>query len=57
MCTIDKAVPLPIQKRFVAMAGVKDITQVKSSHSPMVSQPKAVEMFIRKAAGEVVPKL
>ncbi|KAL8716026.1 MAG: hypothetical protein Q9225_006288 [Loekoesia sp. 1 TL-2023] len=57
MCTNDKAVPFSIQKRFVAMAGIKDVTRLTSGHSPQVSQPKAVELFIRKCAGEEVPKL
>lgn len=57
MCVHDKGVPFPIQKRFVAMAGIKDVTKITSGHSPMVSQPKVVEMFVRKSAGEVVAKL
>ncbi|KAL8934883.1 MAG: hypothetical protein Q9211_004996 [Gyalolechia sp. 1 TL-2023] len=57
MCTEDQAVPYPIQKRFVAMARIHDVTTITSGHSPMVSQPKSVEVFIRKCAGEEVPKL
>ncbi|KAL9026717.1 MAG: hypothetical protein Q9196_004662 [Gyalolechia fulgens] len=52
-----QAVPYPIQKRFVAMARIHDVTTITSGHSPMVSQPKSVEVFIRKCAGEEVPKL
>ncbi|KAL8727483.1 MAG: hypothetical protein Q9166_006007 [cf. Caloplaca sp. 2 TL-2023] len=57
MCTNDKAVPFPIQKRFIAMAGITDITTIASGHSPMISQPKAVEMFIRRCAGEDMARL
>ncbi|KAL8933893.1 MAG: hypothetical protein Q9216_006168 [Gyalolechia sp. 2 TL-2023] len=57
MCTDDQAIPYPIQKRFVAMARVQDVTVVTSSHSPMISQPKVVETFIRKCAGEEMAKL
>ncbi|KAL9003245.1 MAG: hypothetical protein Q9188_003885 [Gyalolechia gomerana] len=57
MCTNDKAIPYLIQKRFVAMARIQDVTTVTSGHSPMISQPKVVEGFIRKCAGEDMPKL
>ncbi|KAL8783054.1 MAG: hypothetical protein Q9213_004901 [Squamulea squamosa] len=57
MCTNDKGVPLPLQKRFVAMAGIKDITAIASGHTPQISQPKAVELFIRKCAGETMSRL
>ncbi|KAL8774587.1 MAG: hypothetical protein Q9209_000960 [Squamulea sp. 1 TL-2023] len=57
MCTNDRGVPLPVQKRFVAMAGIKDITAIASGHSPQISQPKAVELFIRQCAGELMARL
>ena len=57
MCTKDNAVLYAIQQRFVAMAGIGDITEVASGHSPQISQPKAVTLFIRRCAGEVMPRL
>ncbi|KAL8921070.1 MAG: hypothetical protein Q9172_004224 [Xanthocarpia lactea] len=57
MCTKDNAVPYAVQQRFVAMAGISDITEVASGHSPQISQPKAVTLFIRRCAGEVMPRL
>ncbi|KAL8743198.1 MAG: hypothetical protein Q9184_008143 [Pyrenodesmia sp. 2 TL-2023] len=57
LCTHDNGVPLAVQKRFVAMAGITDVTQVDAGHSPMVSRPKAVERFVRRSAGEVAAKL
>ncbi|KAL8842035.1 MAG: hypothetical protein Q9176_002973 [Flavoplaca citrina] len=56
-CTKDVAIPYPIQQRFVASAGVKDVTTVTAGHYPQISQPKAVEMFVRRCAGEVVSRL
>ncbi|KAL8831303.1 MAG: hypothetical protein Q9170_005361 [Blastenia crenularia] len=57
LCINDNAIPLAIQKRFVAMAGIQDTVEVQSGHLPQVSQPKLVEMFIRKCAGEEAARL
>ncbi|KAI4267230.1 MAG: hypothetical protein L6R38_008347 [Xanthoria sp. 2 TBL-2021] len=57
MCKNDNGVAFPVQQRFVAMAGLKDVTKIDSGHSPMISQPKVVELFIRRCAGEVMSRL
>ncbi|KAL8904345.1 MAG: hypothetical protein Q9207_003324, partial [Kuettlingeria erythrocarpa] len=47
-------VPLAIQQRFVAMAGISDVARIDAGHSPMVSRPRAVAAFVRRCAGEDV---
>ncbi|KAH0537197.1 hypothetical protein FGG08_005975 [Glutinoglossum americanum] len=56
LCTEDHALPFPVQEKLVERAeGFVDVVEeVKSSHSPFLSQIDVVGRFIRKAAGEKV---
>ncbi|SLM41220.1 Alpha/Beta hydrolase fold [Lasallia pustulata] len=57
ICTRDQALPLKVQERMVAMAGIKETERVEAGHLPHISQPGFVERFIRKSAGEFLSML
>ncbi|KAL8993431.1 MAG: hypothetical protein Q9169_006348 [Polycauliona sp. 2 TL-2023] len=56
-CTLDQGVPYPVQQYFVAGSGITDVTTIVSGHCPMISQPRVVEGFVRRCAGEMVARL
>lgn len=51
------ALPLKVQERIVAAAGISETARVDAGHAPQISQPGFVERFIRKCAGEEVSLL
>ncbi|MCJ1437157.1 hypothetical protein MMC27_006542 [Xylographa pallens] len=55
--TQDKAIPLKVQERMVAAANIAETSTIDAGHSPHISQPAAVERFIRKCAGETTSLL
>lgn len=50
--TQDKAIP-PVTQRFMAKRAGAHVTEVKSSHVPMISRPKSVTKIVLDAAGSV----
>jgi len=50
--TIDNVIP-PAEQMFMAERAGAQITQVRASHLPMVSQPDAVTKIVREAAASV----
>ena len=54
MCLKDKSIPLKQVREIVKRANIDMVLEVESGHCPHLSQPKVVEGFIRKAAGEVL---
>lgn len=57
LTTKDMALPLKVQERIVAAAGITETARVEAGHSPQISQPTLVERFIRKCAGEEISLL
>jgi pimeloyl-ACP methyl ester carboxylesterase len=47
--TADNVIP-PAQQRFMAERAHADMVEVRASHLPMVSRPRAVTRLIRQAA-------
>ncbi|OJD11367.1 hypothetical protein AJ78_07847 [Emergomyces pasteurianus Ep9510] len=57
MCKLDGAVPFKVQTRMALGAGIsRDRIEIldDAGHSPMVSRPRKVAEFIRRAAGDGV---
>jgi len=54
VCLNDKSTPLKQIREIVKRANIEMVLEVESGHCPYLSQPKAVERFIREAAGEVL---
>ncbi|KKZ60549.1 hypothetical protein EMCG_04786 [[Emmonsia] crescens] len=57
MCKLDGAVPFKVQTRMAFGAGIaRDRIEIleDAGHSPMISRPRKVAGFIRRAAGEEV---
>ncbi|MCJ1400809.1 hypothetical protein MMC11_004017 [Xylographa trunciseda] len=55
--TQDQAIPLKVQERMVAAAKIAETSRIDAGHSPHISQPAAIERFIRKCAGETTSLL
>ncbi|MCJ1389013.1 hypothetical protein MMC18_001866 [Xylographa bjoerkii] len=53
----DMAIPLKVQERMVIAANITETSKIDAGHSPHISQPAAVERFIRKCAGETTSLL
>ncbi|MCJ1285022.1 hypothetical protein MMC26_004359 [Xylographa opegraphella] len=53
----DMAIPLKVQQRMVAAANISETSTIDAGHCPHISQPVAVERYIRKCAGEATSLL
>jgi pimeloyl-ACP methyl ester carboxylesterase len=52
LCLKDKSIPLKQVREVIKRANIEMVLEVDSGHTPHLSEPKLVEEFIRKAAGE-----